>query len=263
LTGKIIVAEKYYHGATMDFGRAHIKLREIVGVWTNPANLSAEAFSSKLRNLVKVGNKENIDLHIEEYTEQWPEFVFKTFSKEEIHSDLIALGECYKVKSDILNRNKDILRKELLNQECEFEVYNLLSEKKQALVNENFIRYWLITPLKTSFELIFNSTVHNFQVLTNLPGKFQVIGKGITYIFNVTLYLCLFYFLFSKSVNLQLRLFVFAPVFILFISLTALLFRYVESRYLLVTNPLLFISFSYTVNDAHMYLNKFFKKRNE
>lgn len=259
LTGEIIIAEKYYHGATMSFGRAHIKLREIVSVWTNPANLSTEVFSTKLKEYLKENNWSGLNQYIDNYLSQWPQFVFQSFSKEEVHNDLLLLADCFRIKEELKINNNKILRKVLLNQDCEFDVYNSLSIKKQALIKDNFFRYWIITPVKTSFELIFNSQLHNFKLLNALPGRYLILGKGFTYLYNVFLYIALLYFLLSKSIGWELKLFILAPILLLYTALTVFLFRYVENRYLLVINPLLFIPFSYAVNNIYQYLNKAFQ----
>ncbi|MBL4709623.1 MAG: hypothetical protein JKY48_14415 [Flavobacteriales bacterium] len=137
-----------------------------------------------------------------------------------------------------------------MNLPCEFEVFDRFKLRKEQFIQEFPFQYYVLTPLTTSKEIVFNSFVHHFAVLTSLRDQFPIVGlvvKALLFLLHVLMYGSVLFFLFNRKESLALRFLVAVPVIILMFALTALVFRYVESRYLLPIHPFMTITLAYYI----------------
>lgn len=118
----------------MDFGKGHIELRNLTSCWTNPANLSTEEFSNKLRiNILNKEEYKNTEV-IQNYLNQWPDNAFLGYSREDLKQALFSLNECFINKNKFINDNPNSLRKHYLNLECEEKVYFQIKKLKERFI---------------------------------------------------------------------------------------------------------------------------------
>ena len=271
LTGEFIPSEKFYHGAPMDLGRGHIEFRYLVSSWTNPTNLSANVFSNKLRSNISKGVEVQNQEVINAYVNSWPNLAFKGFSREELTKGLQKLNQCFIEKHTYRQNNPSALRKDLLNLPCEDNLYTTFHEMRQQFKQKAPMRYYVLTPLKTFKEVTLNSFLHHVAMMNpknSSPTLIQYVAKGISFLGNTLFNLSILYVLIFLKQGLNKKLFIIIPVIFLYVALIFLLFRYVETRYLLPIYPFLVIAFSFMLWDVYekyspYFFDKIFQRRKE
>jgi len=254
ITKELIVFEKFYHEAPMEYGRASLNLRKLVSCWENPAESSGDYFSAMLYT------NENADLYIDKFIEQCPEYAFQGFTKEELRIDLVKLNAClYDKYSSQQNSKHYIPRAELLNRDCDFELAEKFKIYAGLYKKERYFSYYILTPLNNLIKLVFQSNTSNLAML-NPKGSFnllQIMLKGVNYIFHSLLFMFFIVFLFLKT-SVKFKLIVSIPV-IFHLFVFVFYFRIIESRYLMAVYPLLAVSFVFVLIRFNNCLNLKFK----
>ena len=164
------------------------------------------------------------------------------------------MNNCFVDKNAYNVNPPSAIRKDKMTLPCEMKVFNEFNALKNSYIKNSPIRYYVLTPLITCKEVIFNSVLHNiaaFNPADRNLSPFQFIAKSITYILNSLFYLSLLYFVVFSKLGKASKLLLLTPVVVLMAALTLLLFRYVELRYLLPIYPFLIISFSFMVTDTY------------
>lgn len=250
LRGELIVAEKYYHNAPMNYGGAHTEFRNLISCWTNPANLSAEDVSNALIRDMEMNKGEAQEKIIEEHVNAWPEEAFRGFKRKELAQALRLLAEDYRERKIYLEAHPGTERAIYLNLPGELAATAAFRGLRQKFISEAPVRYYILTPLKTMKEIVFNSSMHHVAML-NPPGGdhsfLQYVFKSLCYLLNVCLYLSLLIFPFLLCGRWQSGVLFIVPPLMLLILLCFSLFRYVESRYMLPVYPFMIITFGYVL----------------
>lgn len=252
ITGDIVVAETFYHEAPMDFGKAHIELRKLTSCWTNPTNLPTEKFSNELRLHISQNEPYKNDKVIDDYIDQWPNNAFNGYTRQELKLALHELNNCFIEKYEFLKNNPNAMRKDFLNRECEEQAYNNFKILKERFIKTAPFRYYIITPLTINKEIAFNSFIHHFAIINPIDNEInslQIFLKSLVYILNVLCFLSPIYFCLFSKFSLDKVLLIMGPIFVLILTLTAIIFRYVESRYIIVIYPYFIITFSFMLID--------------
>lgn len=250
--GEIIFAEKIYYNNPAYFGKAHQAFRNYITCFNNTANnkLSPEVFGNTLlENIKKDSSIKNSDV-INRYINTLPPRAFHGIEKEYLRQALNDLNNCFWEMEKIKLSNPKVSMKELFNLPCEESV-----EKKFNIIIQNYktaspIQYYIITPLRTTAEIIFQSNSSNIAALNPEKRNFtfyQTIIKSLMYLLNTSLWLSAIFFIVLASKYHHLRILILVFILALLLSLTLILFRHVESRYLLLAYPLMYISLGYFV----------------
>lgn len=251
ITQEIIVAEKYYNNAPMNFGKAHIELRFLTSCWTNPANLSTEVFSNRLIHNIKQNRIEQNKQHIDEYISKWPQHAFKGFNGNDLREAIHSLHDCFIEKEKFKEEQPRSLRKEWLNLECEEIAFQKINDLKNRFIKAAPLDYYVLTPIKTFKEITFNSFLHHLALINyprNQLNALQFFAKGMAFLLNTMLMLSIIGFILFSKANLAKRMFLFCPFLALLFALIVFPFRYVEVRYLLPVYPFLTITLAYFIN---------------
>jgi len=247
--GELIPLEKIYYEDPMDFGRGHLYFRRWISCWENPAIVSAEIFSSTLRDNIASG-KEN-DSAITAFINELPPYALQGYTKEDVKKSIVMLNACFIEKYQLKTKDPAIKISELAKLKSEDEVKNSFIQLINKFSYEAPLRYYFITPFKMIGQGIFQSDTIFFGSLNPSAREFnyfQLALKGFMYVLNVCLFLSALFFLFVKKVALALRWMVLAFALFTFISLIYFFNRYLEVRYLLPIYPFLYISLSYFIS---------------
>lgn len=256
VSGEFIVSEKCYHGAPMSYGRANSELRRLTSCWTNPANFPTEAFSNLLIQNIENGKEQLNNNLIEVYIGKWPDKAFSGFTRDELRQALYSFNACFIQKNIYKAEHPFPLRKSILNLPCEDFTFNMLSSLRLKFISNSPINYYMLTPLITIKEVVFCSSLPHLALinpLTNHLSKLQFIAKSTAYFFNVLLFFSLFYFLVFSKQSIKIKLMLLTPITLLIFAFIVVLFRYFESRYLLPTYPLLYITLGFFLSEVFSY----------
>jgi hypothetical protein len=250
--GEIILAEKIYHGAPMDFGKAHIELRSLLNTVINPADLSTEALST---NLIKHerNSKAANDLK-ENYMNSLPNHFYEICPRKDLKKGIdllhIDLLEKEKLKLD----NPRIKRAKLFNLESENKAYLYIKSLKTNYKIKSPFQYYILTPLHLLKGIIFNSNSSNIGSLNPKSNELTIIQKvlkTIMYVLNALLFLTLIPFnIFCENRQLKIIINVYSISTILFFILV---FRNYEMRYFLPIFPVLYIALGFFINKLWEY----------
>lgn len=240
-TGEIVLAEKIYHNAAMEFGEANLSLKGLVSCWINPTNYSTDVFSLKLLHNIRNGQEYQNSELISEYLNSWPDKAFQGYNKTELQNALLALNSCYLEKEKLKSDNPEVLRKDWLHLPCEKATSKMFLELQEKFKDEAPFQYWVWTPLNTMREITLNSFLHHFKIINPANSKLKFFLKVLSYILHSVYYLSLIYLLFSPKIKTEIKVVILVPIILAFLFLTVYM-RYVEIRYLLPFYPLLVIS---------------------
>jgi len=257
LTNELIIAEKFYHGSSMTYGRSDAGLRALVACWENPAVLPSENFSNLLLFNINNGKESKNIEAIDHYINNWPSKAFKGYSKEELRSALLLLNKHYIIKQQFHINKPNALRKEYLNLPTEDDPNNAFKLLRKKFIMNAPLQYYLTTPLTYIKGIIFNSFSHHVDMISpptvNL-NSLQLASKAATYLLHVLFYLSVLYFFILSPFQFKFKALLLAPVVVLMLALVYV-FRYVENRYLLPIHPFLVITLSFMVSDIYARIN--------
>lgn len=251
--GEIVIAEKYYYNSPMQYGEASLELRYLISGYTNPANLnlSSDQLCSQLSNNAYLNKtNENVNV-ITPFISQLPKEAFQGYSPAELERTIYTLADCYQEKANFHTKLPNAGLKEILIRECEKNTAKQFKQMRQKFVENAPFTYFILTPITTIKGLIFQSNSSNLSMFNRIDNSFrwwQIIPKGFMYIFNVLLFSATIFFLLFPSKNIELKKIIAPYILALFISLSAFLFRYVESRYMISIYPLLSITLAYWIS---------------
>lgn len=256
--GDIVFLEKYYYGDPMDYGRGHLKFRDWIGSWENPANFQAETYSNEIRGAYKEGTTD-ISPITKRLIEKMPNSLFEINSKEDIYNALDSLNTCFAEKYEINKKNPNLTRKE---QYSLFTCESVVSQNFEVLIEQYKskapLNYYLITPLKIGLSLIFQSGSYPYALLNPIDKQLNPIItgiKGIMYLLQISLLFgCLLFSFYKIRDHLSFKVLsigLVASTFCLFI----LVFRYAEARYLIPLYPILYAGLSFILIQIFNKLN--------
>lgn len=243
VTGEVILTEKFYHEAPMNFGKAHVELRKLTATWTNPANFPTSDLSSELRSNIKNGRRADNEEVIRGFLESWPKTAYQGYSKEELFQAIKALESCFYSKH-LAQVEGATLRKDILTLPCEEEVQSEFLHLRKNFKAEAPVSYYLLTPLIMVKELVFNSHLHAVAILNPQDGSrnaWQFGSKALAYLFYSALYVAFFILILVGPIPFWQKAMLSIPAIVLFWVLIFWV-RYAEVRYLLVLQPFIIIS---------------------
>lgn len=246
--GDLVFLEKYYYGDPMGHGRSHIKFREWIGAWENPANFSAESYTNKIKNTYREGNG-NAGKIRDDFISKMPDSLFEVNSKESVKAALDRLNACFEKKEIVFGKNPDLTFKQKSEMfECEDGAVAAFDSLIAEYKSKNPFGYYLSAPARFASSFIFHSGSYTFAMLNPPDGRFNLIQriiKAAMYLLNVGLFIgFVAYSLYPKSPNSEFKIFGGGFLIVTFIFLVYY-FRYAEARYMIPVYPVLYVGFSF------------------
>lgn len=236
--GELIFAEKIYHGAPMESGRATIKLRSIIGLFKNPADFIH--LQNFLHAINRFESPENLNTLIRNFSKEVNLISNNKLDSVNFNKALKHLAYCTTEKKIAL-KNGYVLRKDLLNRPCEDFVCNEFDEVVSKYKKENELSYYVLPFLKNFYSYTFNSLTSQVSFL---QGDFIIckLIKVVFYFMNLIFVFSVFILSFIPSLNKSVKAVIIIPIlahFFLFFSYV----KYYEIRYLVPLIPFYIISF--------------------
>lgn len=258
--GDIVLAEKFYHGAPMKYGRGHIKFRTLNSVWSNTGNGQAEYFGMQLKyQAADVGSKENATRFIKQYMEDLPQDIRVSEYAVALEKLLWQMYDCYVQTDEYLQKNPAAKRAEWLNLSCQDEVEAEADQILQQLKKAYPVRYYLLEPLQSIGQVMLQSNTHHIYSLNPKDKSlafWQKAIKGICLILNFILFVSLFSFIIAPKSPYHLRM-IAGLSFLGMLLVLVWGVRHLENRYLIPFMPFAAIAMSYFLVALH---NKFISK---
>lgn len=244
--GEIIVAEKFYNEAPMNFGRDQLYFRTLRSAWANTGDGQTEFFAPKLRAYAATGNDSAATQEINNFIKSQPPQIFEIIERQRYNQLIQDLYSCFKETYQYKQEHPDHLRDKWLNMPCQFEN----KEKAIALLDEYKAEapfsYYIITPIKNIIQFTFQSNTHHIISLNPQGRNFTIVQKLIKaacLLLNLVLILSLVVFLFTKS-NAVLKI-SFGLSFGVSLIVIVWGLRHLENRYIIPFYPCAYIAFSY------------------
>ncbi|MCH2043896.1 MAG: glycosyltransferase family 39 protein [Saprospiraceae bacterium] len=257
--GEIIVAEKFYQEAPMNFGRSHLYFRTLCSAWQNTGTGVAELFSHKLRNDIIRKDTTAAYQRIENFIEAQPKDVYTIIDKQEFKQALYELHTCFQATLAYREAHPDAIRKDWLNLPCQFELKDKFKTMWTTYKGKRALNYYGIVPAKSLFKFIFQSSTQHILFLNPKDGQLGLLGFGgklYCFAMNAGAFVSLLLFLLFAKNSRDLRI-IFS--FILIVSLLVFLYllRHLENRYMVPLVPFASIALGYW---AYLITDLFLKR---
>ncbi len=231
-TKEFILLEKYY-GDPMDYGMPNIALRKWIACWTNPADLSSESISNRMR-LDIVADVDSIykSISVENQLDRLPSRAFAADDKATVRAALSCLYDYYYVK--LISKNQ--IQLDSLEKLCLSKITTL----KTNYIQKQPLQYYVVTPILFIKSVIFQS---NSSTLILVGAKqtnqwLSIVVKGILLLLNVYWWFALFGLLFFFRKYKVLLSITFLNIIGLFFY-TIVIQKYFEVRYMIPVYPLM------------------------
>lgn len=244
--GEIIVAEKFYFEAPMNFGRDQLYFRSLRAAWANTGDGETEFFAPKLRAYAAAGNDSAATKEINRFVQAQPPAVFEKINRQEYTQLIQRLYECFKETYQYKQANPTHKRDKWLNMPCQFENKATAIQLLEQYKTQAPLSYYILTPFKTITQFTFQSNTHHIISLNPKERNFTVFQKLIKIgclLLNALLVLSLVLFLFSKAPNILKISFGISFLVSLFVIVWIL--RHLENRYMIPFYPFAYIALSY------------------
>lgn len=231
---EFILLEKYY-GDPMDYGMPNIALRKWIACWTNPADLSSESISNRMR-LDIVADVDSLykSVSVENQLDRLPNRAFAADNKATVRAAFSCLYDYYYVK--LITKNQTEL--DSIEKLCLAKITSL----KTNYIQKQPLQYYFVTPLLFIKSILFqsNSSTLIFVGANQTNQWLSIMVKGMLLLLNVYWWIALFGLLFffrKYSVLLSITILNIIGLFFY----TIVIQKYFEVRYMIPIYPLMII----------------------